>query len=252
MLAWDADAAQPRPFAALQTRIQRKKPGPKVLATTPVVMVVYDLLELHGKDLRQESLRTRRAHLEALVTSLDDPALRLSPQVEVDSWESAAALRAQSRERGVEGLMVKRATSAYVGGRKRGDWWKWKIDPMTIDAVLVYAQAGHGRRSNLYTDYTFALWDGDALVPVAKAYSGLTDAEILKLDKWIRSHTKERFGPVRSVAPELVFELGFEGVNISKRHKSGIATRFPRILRWRTDKTAADADALATLASLAS
>ncbi len=252
LLAWDADAAQPRPFAALQTRIQRKKPGPKVLATTPVVMVVYDLLELHGKDLRQESLRTRRAHLEALVTSLDDPALRLSPQVEVDSWESAAALRAQSRERGVEGLMVKRATSAYVGGRKRGDWWKWKIDPMTIDAVLVYAQAGHGRRSNLYTDYTFALWDGDALVPVAKAYSGLTDAEILKLDKWIRSHTKERFGPVRSVAPELVFELGFEGVNISKRHKSGIATRFPRILRWRTDKTAADADALATLASLAS
>ena len=147
--------------------------------------------------------------------------------------------------------MLKRANSPYVGGRKRGDWWKWKVDPMTIDAVLVYAQAGHGRRSNLYTDYTFALWDNGTLVPVAKAYSGLTDAEILKLDKWIRAHTKERFGPVRSVTPELVFELAFEAVNRSSRHKSGIATRFPRILRWRTDKQAEDADALATLSSLA-
>ena len=251
LLAWDEGDVQPRPFAALQTRIQRKKPGPKVLATTPVVMVAYDLLELDGNDLRQEPLYIRRAKLQMLVAGLDNPALRLSPQVEASSWESAAELREQSRERGVEGLMVKRASSPYLGGRKRGDWWKWKVDPMTIDAVLVYAQAGHGRRSNLYTDYTFALWDGDALVPVAKAYSGLTDVEILKLDKWIRAHTKERFGPVRSVTPELVFELGFEGVNISKRHKSGIATRFPRILRWRTDKSAADADALATLASLA-
>ncbi|MDQ3038827.1 MAG: ATP-dependent DNA ligase, partial [Pseudomonadota bacterium] len=233
-------------------RIQRRKPGPKVLADTPVAMVAYDLLELDGQDLRGEPLQVRRALLDRLVATQAHPALQLSERVDVADWASAAELRTQSRERGVEGLMLKRASATYIGGRKRGDWWKWKIEPMTIDAVLVYAQAGHGRRSNLYTDYTFALWDDGRLVPVAKAYSGLTDAEILKLDKWIRAHTKERFGPVRSVRPELVFELGFEAVNISKRHKSGIATRFPRILRWRTDKTASDADALATLASLAS
>lgn len=252
LLAWDASARQPRPFAALQTRIQRRKPGPKVLADTPVAMVAYDLLELDGRDLRQEPLHVRRALLDILVANQAHPALQLSARVDVGDWASAAELRTQSRARGVEGLMLKRASAPYVGGRKRGDWWKWKIEPMTIDAVLVYAQAGHGRRSNLYTDYTFALWNDGQLVPIAKAYSGLTDAEILKLDKWIRAHTKERFGPVRSVTPELVFELGFEAVNISKRHKSGIATRFPRILRWRTDKAAADADALATLASLAS
>ena len=252
LLAWDGCAGQPRPFSALQTRIQRRKPGPKVLADTPVAMVAYDLLELDGHDLRQEPLHVRRAHLEALVAQQAHPALQLSARIDVSDWASAAELRAQARERGVEGLMLKRAQSAYVGGRKRGDWWKWKIEPMTIDAVLVYAQAGHGRRSNLYTDYTFALWDDDRLVPVAKAYSGLTDAEILKLDRWIRAHTRERFGPVRSVAPELVFELGFEAVNRSTRHKSGIATRFPRILRWRTDKLAVDADALATLAGMAS
>ena len=251
LLAWDAAARQPRPFAALQTRIQRRKPGPKVLADTPVAMVAYDLLEFDGRDLRQEPLHVRRALLDSLVATKAHPALQLSALVDVADWASAARLRTQSRERGVEGLMLKRASATYVGGRKRGDWWKWKVEPMTIDAVLVYAQAGHGRRSNLYTDYTFALWDDDRLVPVAKAYSGLTDAEIVKLDRWIRAHTRERFGPVRSVAPELVFELAFEGVNKSSRHKSGIATRFPRILRWRTDKLAADADALATLAEMA-
>ncbi len=251
LLAWTAAAHEPRPFAALQTRIQRRKPGAKVLAATPVVMVVYDVLELDGVDLRQQPLHVRRAHLETLVAALAHPTLRISSPVVASDWNDAAGLRAQSRERGVEGLMLKRANSPYMGGRKRGDWWKWKVDPMTIDAVLVYAQAGHGRRSNLYTDYTFALWEDGKLVPVAKAYSGLTDAEILKLDKWIRAHTKERFGPVRSVTPELVFELGFEAVNRSSRHKSGIATRFPRILRWRTDKQAEDADALATLADLA-
>ena len=252
LLAWDSVAGHPRSFGALQTRIQRRKPGPKVLADTPVAMVAYDLLELDGRDLRDEPLHVRRAHLVDLVTRLAHPALQLSARIDAPDWASAAELRAQARERGVEGLMLKRAQSAYVGGRKRGDWWKWKIEPMTIDAVLVYAQAGHGRRSNLYTDYTFALWDEDRLVPVAKAYSGLTDAEIMKLDRWIRAHTRERFGPVRSVAPELVFELGFEAVNKSSRHKSGIATRFPRILRWRIDKLAADADALATLAGMAS
>ncbi|MEE7561513.1 ATP-dependent DNA ligase, partial [Xanthomonas sp. Kuri4-2] len=162
-----------------------------------------------------------------------------------------AQLRAQARTRGVEGLMLKRAGSPYQAGRRRGDWWKWKIDPLTIDAVLLYAQAGHGRRSTLYTDYTFGLWDQGQLVPVAKAYSGLDDKEILQLDRWIRAHTTERFGPVRAVTPHQVFELGFEAVNRSSRHKSGIAVRFPRILRWRHDKPFEEADALSTLQALA-
>jgi DNA ligase-1 len=161
-------------------------------------------------------------------------------------------LRTDARARGVEGLMLKRLSSAYQHGRKRGDWWKWKIDPLTIDAVLLYAQAGHGRRSSLYTDYTFGVWDGERLVPVAKAYSGLDDAEILALDRWIRSNTLERFGPVRSVTPLHVFELGFEAVNRSSRHKSGVAVRFPRILRWRRDKPASEADRLDTLMAMAS
>ena len=160
-------------------------------------------------------------------------------------------MRDLARERGVEGLMLKRRASPYQAGRRRGDWWKWKVDPLTIDAVLLYAQAGHGRRSTLYTDYTFGVWDGDTLVPVAKAYSGLDDKEILALDRWIRANTRERFGPVRSVRPEHVFELGFEAVNRSSRHKSGIAVRFPRILRWRHDKPASEADQLATLQALA-
>ena len=147
--------------------------------------------------------------------------------------------------------MLKRRAAPYRAGRRRGDWWKWKVDPLTIDAVLLYAQPGHGRRSTLYTDYTFGVWDGDALTPIAKAYSGLSDKEILELDKWIRAHTLERFGPVRSVEPLHVFELGFEGVNISKRHKSGVAVRFPRMLRWRLDKPAAEADRLETLKALA-
>ncbi|KFN50661.1 hypothetical protein P873_05735 [Arenimonas composti TR7-09 = DSM 18010] len=250
LLGWrDGDA--PLPFTALQTRIQRRKPGPKVLADTPVRVLAYDLLELDGEDLRERPLHARRAALEALLAEHADPRLVVSPQVRVPDWAAAAALREGSRDRGVEGLMLKRRDSPYQSGRRRGDWWKWKIDPLTIDAVLIYAQSGHGRRSTLYTDYTFGLWDGDALVPVAKAYSGLDDAEILKLDRWIRSHTLERFGPVRAVEPLHVFELGFEAVNASARHKSGIAVRFPRILRWRHDKPAAEADRLATLRALA-
>jgi DNA ligase-1 len=174
-----------------------------------------------------------------------------SPEVLARSWDSANELRLSARTRGVEGLMLKRRGSAYQAGRRRGDWWKWKIDPLTIDAVLVYAQPGSGRRSTLYTDYTFAVWDGDKLVPVAKAYSGLTDAEITQLDRWIRANTLERFGPVRVVRPEHVFELGFEAVNASARHKSGVAVRFPRILRWRADKGPADADRIESLRALA-
>ena len=189
--------------------------------------------------------------LESLLGEHGDRRIVVSPRVEADSWAAASLLRASARERGVEGLMLKRAESAYQSGRRRGDWWKWKIDPLTIDAVLLYAQSGHGRRSTLYTDYTFGVWDGDALVPVAKAYSGLDDKEILALDSWIRANTLERFGPVRSVKAHHVFELGFEAVNASKRHKSGIAVRFPRILRWRHDKPMAEADRLQTLQALA-
>ncbi|WP_125075789.1 ATP-dependent DNA ligase [Pseudoxanthomonas sp. SGT-18] len=251
LLAWRDGEDAPLPFTALQTRIQRRKPGAKTLADTPVRVVAYDLLELDGQDLRALPQLQRRARLERVLAALDGPRIALSPQVQPASWEHAAALRMQSRGRGVEGLMLKRASAAYQSGRRRGDWWKWKIDPLTIDAVLIYAQAGHGRRSTLFTDYTFGLWHDGALVPVAKAYSGLDDAEILKLDRWIRAHTIERFGPVRSVEPVQVFELGFEAVNHSSRHKSGIAVRFPRILRWRHDKPAAEADVLATLQALA-
>ena len=250
LLAW-RDGESPMPFAALQTRIQRKKPGAKSLQDAPVRMLAYDLLELDGEDLRERPLHERRAKLRALLDEHADPRIALSPDLEVADWSSARALRATARERGVEGIMLKRRDSTYQFGRKRGDWWKWKIDPLTIDAVLIYAQAGHGRRSTLFTDYTFALWQDDQLVPVAKAYSGLDNKEILALDRWIRAHTLEKFGPVRSVEPHHVFELGFEAVNISARHKSGIAVRFPRILRWRHDKPFAEADRLDTLKALA-
>ncbi|MET0807591.1 MAG: ATP-dependent DNA ligase, partial [Pseudoxanthomonas sp.] len=221
------------------------------LADTPARVLAYDLLELRGEDLRLLPLSERRALLETLLHEHADPRIVISPRVEAADWDVAAVLRADARERGVEGLMLKRAASTYQSGRRRGDWWKWKIDPLTIDAVLLYAQSGHGRRSTLYTDYTFGVWDGETLVPVAKAYSGLDDKEILSLDSWIRANTLERFGPVRSVKAHHVFELGFEAVNVSKRHKSGIAVRFPRILRWRHDKPMAEADRLETLQALA-
>lgn len=251
LLGWSESEERPLPFTALQTRIQRRKPGPKVLAATPVRVVAYDLLELDGEDWRQRPLAERRAALADLLHAHGDPAIALSPEVVAADWSEAAAVRERARELGVEGLMLKRRASVYQSGRRRGDWWKWKIDPLTIDAVLIYAQSGHGRRSTLYTDYTFALWEQGTLVPVAKAYSGLDDQEILALDRWIRAHTLERFGPVRAVPPQHVFELGFEAVNRSTRHKSGIAVRFPRILRWRHDKTPAQADHLAALKALA-
>lgn len=252
LLAWAADGQAPLPFTALQTRIQRRKPGPKVLSQTPVRVMACDLLERDGQDLRGLPLAQRRAQLQALLEEVGDARLQISPAVEAKSWEAAAVLREQARNRGVEGLMLKLRKSPYLHGRKRGTWWKWKIEPLTIDAVLIYAQAGHGRRSTLYTDYTFAVWDhAGELVPVAKAYSGLDDKQILELDRWIRSHTVARFGPVRQVEPLQVFELAFEGVNRSNRHKAGVAVRFPRIVRWRSDKPAAEADVLATLQALA-
>lgn len=238
------------PFAQLQRRIGRKKLGPKILAEVPVVLLVYDLLEIGGEDVRERPLSWRRERLEGLLGSLPAAAaarLLPSPVVRAEGWEGVREAYAGAREAGAEGLMLKRRDAAYGVGRRRGPWWKWKVAPFTADAVMVYAQAGHGRRASLYTDYTFAVWNGGELVPFAKAYSGLTDAEIRKVDAWVRRNTLEKFGPVRSVRPELVFELAFEGVQPSPRHRSGVAVRFPRILRWRTDKPAAEADTLETI-----
>lgn len=251
ILAWSLDEAHPLLFAALQKRIGKLKPGPKLLADTPVRLMAYDLLELDGKDLREAPLRERRTRLAALLDG-HTTTFMLSPEVPAHAWADLAAIRAESRERRTEGLMLKRLDSPYRVGRKRGDWWKWKVDPYTIDAVLLYAQPGHGRRSGLFTDYTFGVWDGEALVPVAKAYSGLDDDEIGRLDRWIRANTIDRFGPVRSVQPTHVFELAFEAIQASGRHKAGVAVRFPRILRWRTDLAIRDADKLDDLRRLAS
>jgi DNA ligase-1 len=235
------------PFALLQRRIGRLKLSPRLLAEVPVVFLAYDLLEHGGADIRGAPLDDRRARLESAVGSSAAP-LQLSEVLAAPTWPALEAARATSRERNVEGLMLKRRDSVYGVGRTRGDWWKWKVDPFAFDAVLIYAQRGTGRRASLYTDYTFGAWDGDELVPVAKAYSGLTDAEIDEVDAWVRRNTVERFGPVRKVAPELVFELAFEGIRRSGRHRSGIALRFPRMARWRRDKSAADADTVAHLA----
>ncbi len=231
------------PFAQLQRRIGRKDVGKKLLAEVPVVLLAYDLLEASGVDLRDRPLTERRALLERLLGG-DIPGLLLSPIVVADGWEELGRQWVTSRDRGVEGFMLKRRTSAYRVGRVRGDWWKWKVAPYTVDAVLTMAQRGSGKRASLYSDYTFAVWDEGALVPFAKAYSGLTDAEIRQVDSFVRRNTREKFGPVRSVTPELVFELAFEAIQRSSRHKSGLAVRFPRILRWRTDKRIEDADSL--------
>ena len=242
------------PFAVLATRIGRKRVSPKLADETPVAFVAYDLLESSAVDLRALPQSARRARLAALVDDARQPSLRLSPRVEAASWREYADLRGESRSRGVEGLVLKRRDAAYGVGRTGNAWWKWKIDPMSVDAVLVYAQRGHGRRASLYTDYTFAVWDARGaertLLPFAKAYSGLTDAEIADVDRIVRRTTREKFGPLRSVAPTLVFELAFEGIQRSARHKSGIAVRFPRILRWRRDKAIEDADSLDALQAL--
>jgi ATP-dependent DNA ligase len=232
------------PFAVLQTRIGRQKLSPSILAEAPVALMAYDLLEEGGEDLRERPLAERRGRLEALLERAASPALRPSPVVEGAGWDDLARVREEARARNVEGLMLKRLTSPYRAGRRRGDWWKWKIAPYTLDTVLIYAHPGHGRRASLFTDYTFAVWDGGELTPVARAYSGLSDAEIAELDAWVRRHTRERFGPTRAVEPTQVFELAFEGIAPSSRHRSGVAVRFPRILRWRKDKPAAEADTL--------
>jgi DNA ligase 1 len=239
---------RPLPFSALQQRIGRQKQVAQMARAVPVVFMTYDILEDGAVDIRDRPLSARRSRLLDLLAA--SSTLRVSPAVVPASWEALAALRGESRERGVEGFMLKRLSSPYGVGRKKGDWWKWKIDPYTIDAVLIYAQPGSGRRASLLTDYTFGVWDDGTLVPIAKAYSGLSNEEIAEVDRWIRRHTLERFGPVRHVDPVHVFELGFEGIARSSRHRSGVAVRFPRMLRWRKDKTAAEADTLETVRKL--
>ena len=264
IVVWRKDEASPddagrvQPFAELQRRIGRKTLGPKLLREIPVVLLAYDLLEWQGKDLRALPQDQRRMTMDALLTEVQHPQLIASPMLTGDDWAHLSRQREAARSMGVEGMMLKQRHGAYGVGRTKdvGTWWKWKIDPLSIDAVLIYAQRGHGRRASLYSDYTFAVWDGPPeqpdrkLVPFAKAYSGLTDVEMGRVDAVIRKTTLESFGPVRSVKPTLVFELGFEGIAKSTRHKSGIAVRFPRMLRWREDKPVEEADTLGTLGAL--
>ena len=274
LLVWPEGSDAPASFNLLQQRLGRKTVPKKLLADAPVSLLAYDLLEQRGADLREQPQQRRR---DALVAFAQAHGLRLSPEVQAADWPAYAALREQSRGRGVEGFMLKQRQARYGTGRTKGDglWWKWKIDPLTVDAVLVYAQAGHGRRASVYTDYTFAVWnrppldaaeartvvdaiarrepaqpDALQLLAFAKAYSGLTDAEFASVDKVIRATTLEKFGPVRSVRPTLVFEIGFEAINASPRHKSGIAVRFPRMLRIRHDKPLHEADTMDTLRAL--
>ncbi|MEJ7627612.1 MAG: ATP-dependent DNA ligase [Ferruginibacter sp.] len=234
----------PLPFSALQTRIGRKNITKKQLTEAPVGFIAYDLLEFAGEDIRELTLENRRKILEEVEEKINQPFFHLSPVINFTNWTELLEIRKMSRDRGSEGIMIKRKNSVYQVGRKRGDWWKWKIDPLTIDAVMIYAQKGSGRRSNLYTDYTFAVRDGDKLVSFAKAYSGLTDKEFAQVDSFVKRNSIEKFGPVRTVKPELVFEIAFEGIAASNRHKSGVALRFPRMSRWRKDKKMEDINTL--------
>lgn len=250
IVCWDEKAQRPLDFNYLQKRLGRKKVSKKLMAENPVHFIAYDLLEASGKDVRAQPMRSRRTTLTALIDTHPSERISYAQPLPFKSFADLESWRSQSRDYGSEGLMIKALDSPYLVGRKRGYWWKHKVDPMTLDAVLIYAQAGSGKRANLFTDYTFALWKGTGegeeatLVPFAKAYSGLNNKEIEKLDRWVRRNTLEKFGPVRSVEPFHVFEIGFEGISESKRHKSGIAVRFPRILRWRDDKPLAEADTL--------
>jgi DNA ligase 1 len=243
------EKGRPMPFNILQTRIGRKVLSKKVLQEAPVALIAYDVLEANGVDIRHLSQLERRAQLELIHQHVPvQSVFNLSPLIDVAGWDDLRELHQHARENMAEGFMLKRKVGTYRTGRKKGDWWKWKIDPLSVDAVLIYAQKGSGRRAELFTDYTFAVWgDEGKLVPFAKAYSGLTDVEIGQVDYFIKRNILEKFGPVRTVKPELVFEIGFEGINASTRHKSGIAVRFPRILRWRKDKKAEEADTLVNL-----
>ena len=246
IVAWSGD--KPLDFNILQKRIGRKKVSKSLIETAPVILVAYDLLEFEGLDIRNRNLELRRSKLAKLINLIpSELPIKLSVEIESKTWNDLARIRETSRSQNAEGIMLKNRNSKYYSGRKRGDWWKWKLDPLTIDGVLIYAQAGHGRRANLYTDYTFAIWDENQLVPFTKAYSGLKDEEFRQITSWVKKNTIQRFGPVRQVPPELVFEIAFEGIHESTRHKSGVALRFPRMLRWRHDKLPRDANKLEDL-----
>jgi len=238
------------PFSTLQQRLNRKTISKKLLEEAPIGFFVYDLLEYEAKDFRAEPLRKRREILEGLIKSLNSEAVLLSPVVSCSSWDELAEARMASRNINSEGIMLKNLNSPYHSGRKRGDWWKWKINPYTVDAVMIYAQKGSGRRASFFTDYTFAVRDGENFVTIAKAYSGLTDKEIKEVNSFVTKNAIEKFGPVRTVKPELVFEIAFEGIAESKRHKAGLALRFPRILRWRRDKNVSEINTLQDLRQL--
>jgi DNA ligase-1 len=238
------------PFALLQTRIGRKNITKKQLEDAPIGFFAYDLLEYSGEDWRGKTLLERRQQLETIISDIRHPVILMSPIIHFTEWAQLTEIRKSSRVINSEGIMVKRKNSIYQVGRKRGDWWKWKIDALTIDCVMVYAQKGSGRRSNLYTDYTFAVRDGDKLVTFTKAYSGLTDKEFAQIDNFVKRNSIEKFGPVRTVKPELVFEIAFEGIAASNRHKSGVALRFPRISRWRKDKKVDEINTIDDLKSM--
>jgi DNA ligase-1 len=250
ILAWKDGA--PLPFSEMQKRIGRKTVGRKILSDVPVVFMAYDIMEFEGRDIRQQPMKERRRILEQMLAAAALPSLLLSPTLAFSTWEEIVDHREHARSTSIEGLMLKRRSSTYEVGRKRGDWWKWKVDPLSIDAVLTFSMQGHGRRADLYTDHTFGLWQDGQLVTFAKAYSGLTDAEMKEVDTFVKKNTLERFGPVRQVEPQLVFEIAFEGISASSRHKSGVAVRFPRIVRWRGDKRPDEADTLEALKRLAS
>jgi DNA ligase-1 len=250
ILAWKDGA--PLPFSEMQKRIGRKTVGRKILSDVPVVFMAYDIMEFEGRDIRQQPMKERRRILEQMLAAAALPSLLLSPTLAFSTWEEIVDHREHARSTSIEGLMLKRRSSTYEVGRKRGDWWKWKVDPLSIDAVLTFSMQGHGRRADLYTDHTFGLWQDGQLVTFAKAYSGLTDAEMKEVDTFVKKNTLERFGPVRQVEPQLVFEIAFEGISASSRHKSGVAVRFPRIVRWRRDKRPDEADTLEALKRLAS
>lgn len=244
------DWAVPSPFQQLQVRLNKKNPNPKFISENKISFIAYDLLADATEDIRMSTLLDRRKKLKEVVSLLPPLSFGLSKQIEGDNWTELAKEREAARLKGAEGFMLKKKSSPYVGGRKRGVWFKWKLEPLTIDAILTAAQPGTGKRASLYTDYTFSIWKNKILVPIAKAYSGLNDTEIRSLDSWVRRNTQERFGPVRTLKPEKVFEIGFEGVAESRRHKSGYALRFPRILRERVDKDAVDANKVEDVAEL--
>ena len=251
ILIWDSTKDYPREFGLLQKRLRRKSPSNKIQRELPISFVIYDLLELNGKDIRKNILSERRDKLEKLYLTwknkTTDPyfyKLRLTNLLKVVNWDDVENKKNESRNFNTEGLVIKNKNSSYLPGRKKGNWWKYKVDPMQLDAVLIYAKAGSGKRADLYTDYSFALWKDKELTKFASAYSGLNNEEIKELDKWIRKNTIEKFGPVRSLKPFLVFEISFENIQFSTRHKSGIAVRFPRITKWRRDKKIYDADSI--------